>query len=311
MINLHRFDLLTLRLYVAVVDAGSLTAGSRTLGLSLAAASKRVAELEQHCGVTLLVRSKRGVTPTPAGQSMYHHAVDVVARLEHLALAMDDFRSGATGQLRLWANNSAFAGFLPRLLADFMAAHPGVSVDLEDALSEESVRAVLSGVAELAIIGENTPLEGLSTQVCDVDELVLVMPRGHALATDDDSPVPLATVLDHDFVSLARSTSLMRRIAAEAESINRPVRIRIQVRSFDAMCHMVSVGLGLAILPRAATAPHLAARALRLRPLGALNTRRRLLLAMRSQATLSGPAQALVDMVAARAAALGFAEPPL
>src|SRR5256885_11945344 len=83
----------------------------------------------------------------------------------------------------------------------------------------------------------------------------------------------------------------MRRIAAEAESINRPVRIRIQVRSFDAMCHMVSVGLGLAILPRAATAPHLAARALRLRPLGALNTRRRLLLAMRSQATLSGPAR--------------------
>ena len=144
-----------------------------------------------------------------------------------------------------------------------------------------------------------------------VDELVLVMPRGHALDTDDDSPVPLATVLDHDFVSLARSTSLMRRIAAEAESINRPVRIRIQVRSFDAMCHMVSVGLGLAILPRAATAPHLAARALRLRPLGALNTRRRLLLAMRSQATLSGPAQALVDMVAARAVALGFAEPQL
>ena len=48
MINLHRFDLLTLRLYVAVVDAGSLTAGSRTLGLSLAAASKREAELEQH-----------------------------------------------------------------------------------------------------------------------------------------------------------------------------------------------------------------------------------------------------------------------
>ncbi|MDR0224954.1 MAG: LysR family transcriptional regulator [Burkholderiaceae bacterium] len=306
MINLHRFDLMTLRLYMVVVDAGSLTAGSRSLGLSLAAASKRVAELEQHCGVTLLVRSKRGVTPTPAGQSMYHHAVDVVARLQHLALAMDDFRSGATGQLRLWANNSAFAGFLPRLLADYTAAHPGVSVDLEDALSEESVRAVLSGVAELAIIGENTPLEGLSTQVCDVDELVLIMPPGHALDTESAAPVPLATVLDHDFVSLARSTSLMRRIAAEAEAINRPVRIRIQVRSFDAMCHMVSVGLGLAILPRAATTPHLAARALRLRPLGALNTQRRLLLAMRSQAMLSGPAQALVDMVATRAASLGF-----
>ena len=309
MINLHRFDLLTLRLYIVVVDAGSLTAGSRALGLSLAAASKRVAELEQHCGVHLLVRSKRGVVPTPAGQSLYHHAVDVVARLEQLALAIDDFRGGATGQLRLWANASAFAGFLPQLLADYAAAHPGVSVDLEDALSEDAARAVLSGVAELAIVGENTALEGLHAEVCDVDELVLVVPQGHALDGPDHAPVPFAAALEHDLVSLARSTSLMRRITAEAEAVHRPVKIRIQVRSFDAMCHMVSVGLGVAILPRAASLPHVVTRALRLRPLSGIDTRRRLLLAMRSPAALSGPAQALVDVVQARAAAMEFNRP--
>jgi len=70
MINLHRFDLLTLRLYVAVVDAGSLTAGSRTLGLSLAAASKRVAELERAAGVALVTRTTRSVRLTEAGRAM-------------------------------------------------------------------------------------------------------------------------------------------------------------------------------------------------------------------------------------------------
>lgn len=298
-INLHRFDLISLRLYVSVIEGGSLTAGAARHGISLAAASKRITELEHHCGASLLLRSKQGTQPTPAGQSLYRHAVDVVARLEQLALAMDDFRGGATGQLRLWANTSAFAGFLPALLAAYANAHPGVFIDLEDALSEDAARAVASGAAELAVVGENTPLEGLETLVCDVDELVLLVPARHVLATQQ--VVALSEALAHDVVSLARSTSLMRRIAAEAEAISLPLKIRIQVRSFDAMCHMVAVGLGIAILPRNAALPHATARGLRLLPLRGMQTQRRLLLAMRSRAQLSPPAQAFVHMVQSQA----------
>lgn len=298
MINLHRFDLISLRLYLSVIEAGSLTAGAAHHGISLAAASKRMAELERHCATTLLLRGKRGVTPTPAGQSLYRHALDVVARLEQLALSMDDFRGGAAGQLRLWANTSAFAGFLPRLLGAYLAAHPGVVIDLEDALSEDAARAVSSGTAELAVVGENTSLEGLQSLVCDVDELVLVAPPGHPVTAH--SSVALAQALDHDFIGLARSTSLMRRVAAEAESVSRPLKLRIQVRSFDAMCHMVAEGLGIAILPRAAALPHVMARGLRLLPVTGMRIQRRLLLVMRERARLSAPAQALVDMVAAR-----------
>src|SRR5688500_13880503 len=75
-INLNRFDLVSLRLFVAVVDAGSLTAGAERFGISLAAASKRIAELEQHCGVTLLQRSQRGVTATAGGQTLHRHAIE-------------------------------------------------------------------------------------------------------------------------------------------------------------------------------------------------------------------------------------------
>lgn len=300
LINLHRFDLVSLRLFVAVVDAGSLTAGAERLGISLAAASKRVAELEAHVGAALLARSKRGTVPTAAGETLHRHAIALVAGLEQLALAMGDFQRGTRGHLRLWANTSAFSGFLPALLAAFAAAYPDTKIDLEDALSEDAAHAVVNGVAELAVIGENTPAGGLHTLLCDSDELVLAMPVGHPLASAES--VALADALGHDFVALGRATSLTRQVSAAAEAAGRSLKIRVQVRSFDAMCRMVAAGLGVAILPRAGAAPHVVSMGLRLARLEGLPTQRRLLLAMRDRATLSPPAQAFVEMVERRAA---------
>jgi DNA-binding transcriptional LysR family regulator len=306
-INLNRFDLASLRLYVAVVDAGSLTAGADRFGISLAAASKRIAELEHHCGVALLQRSQRGVTATPGGQTLHRHAIELVARLEQLALAMADLHTGTMGHLRLWANPSAFGGFLPELLAAYAQRHPEVKIDLEDALSEDAVRAVTAGVAELAVIGENTPSEGLETFVCDVDELVLIVPAGHALA--GAASVAYSRALGHDFVTLARSASLTRKISAAAEASGRALRIRVQVRSFDAMCRMVAAGLGLAILPRAGAKLYADALALQIVALEDIDIRRRLLLAMRRRAALSPAALALVEIVEERVRGQSLANP--
>lgn len=299
-INLNRFDLTTLRLYVAAVHFGSLTAGADRLGVSLAAASKRMAELESHVGAPLLERSKRGVRTTAAGQILLPHAVEMVARLEQLALAMSDVRGGTTGHLRLWANTSAFGGFLPDLLGRFVKAHPGVVLDLEDAISEDGVRAVARGAAELAVIGDNTAAEGLHTQVAHVDELVLLLPAGHPLApTRPRQAVDLADVLAYDLVAFSRPTSLTRQLAADADALQRPLRIRAQVRSFDAMGRMVAAGLGLAVLPREGTVPYARSFGLVVAPLEGMRTQRHLLWAMRSREGLSPAARALVEMSAA------------
>jgi len=301
-INLHRFDLVTLRLFAAAVDSGSLTAGAERVELSLAAASKRIAELESHIGAPLLERGPRGVVPTTAGLALLPHALDLAARLEQLALAMGDVKSGAGGHLRLWANTSAFGGFLPRLLARYARAFPRVVIDLEDVISEDAVRGVARGAAELAVIGDNTPAEGLQTLVADVDELVLLLPPGHALVPAAGVRVELAAVLEHDLVAFARPTSLTRQLATAAEALRQPLRIRAQVRSFDAMGRMVAAGLGLAVLPREGARPYAHALGLVIAPLQGLRTERRLLLAMRDRAALSAPAEALVRMVEAGAA---------
>ncbi len=300
-INLTRFDLATLRLFVMVVDGGSLTAGAASFGIAVAAASKRVAELESHVGQALLERSKRGIVPTAAGRTLQRHAIELVGRLEQLAVATDDFQRGARGHLRLWANTSAFSGFLPVLLAVYTKAHPDVVIDLEDVLSEDAGRGVASGASELAVIGENTPTDGLQSIVCDTDELMLLVPAKHSLVRR--KRVTLAQALEHDLVALGRATSLTRHISGAADAVGSRMRIRVQVRSFDALSRMVAAGRGLAILPRAGAAPHAAAMGLHLLPLEGAWVQRRLLLAMRDREQLSGPARAFVELAEQRAGA--------
>lgn len=298
MMNLNRFDLVSLRLFVAVVDAGSLTAGAERFGISLAAASRRIAEFEHHCGKALLQRSQRGVTATPEGQAVHRHSIELLANLERLALAVDDMHAVAGGLLRLCANPSALGGFLPGVLAAYAIRHPDVRIDLVDALSEDAVRSVSAGTAELAVIGDNTPREGLETFVCDIDDIVLITPPGHPLA--GAAPVPFERALDYDFVSLSRTASLTRKISAAAEANGRILRIRVQARSFDTMCRMVAAGLGLTVLPRAGASLYADALGLKVMTLEGLDVQRRLLLAMRNRAALSPAASALVEGIEAR-----------
>jgi len=297
-IQLNRFDLVSLRLFVAIIEGGSLTRGAERFGISVAAASKRIAELEAHIGSALLKRSKRGVEPTATGQTLLRRAIEIVASLEQLSLAMADYRRGAGGHLRLWANTSAFTGFLPKLLADYSATYPTVMLDLEDAVSEDAVRAVARGAAELGIVGENTPTFGLQSLVCDVDELVLLMAAEHELART--AIVPIEEVLRYDIVGLNRATSLMRQVAAAANATGRALRIRVQVRGFDEVCRMIAVGLGIGILPRASVAPHVKSMGLRVAKLSGLQTERRLLLVMRDRETLTEPAIGFVRLAEER-----------
>lgn len=294
-LNLNRFDLTSLRLYVMVVNTGSLTLGADQFGISLAAASKRIAELEARLGQTLLSRGKKGVTPTPAGETLHRHALELVGRLEQLSVAMNDFHQGTHGHLRIWANASAFAQFLPRVLSVYTVRHPDIRIELEDALSEDAARAVVAGTAELAVIAENTRTEGLQTIPCEDDELVLITPPGHPLG--GRARVELNDILGHELVGMNRSTSLMQQIHSMASALGRPMKLRVQVRGFDAMCKMVSAGVGVALIPHTCALPHAPALGLGLSRIEGPWTRRRLLLAMRERRHLSPAAQAFVALV--------------
>src|SRR6185369_12833764 len=142
-----RFDLTDLRLFCDVVDSGSITAGAEKSALALAAASTRIRSMEAELGAPLLTRSRQGVAPTAAGRMLLKHARAMLAGAARMREDLSAFAGGLSGEVKLLANTNASTEFLPEALADFLAAHPHVSVDLEERLSDEIVGLVAEGVA--------------------------------------------------------------------------------------------------------------------------------------------------------------------
>ena len=304
--NLHRLDLVSLSLFSLVVRTGSISRGAELAHLAVGAASKRISDLEGTVGAELFERHSRGVTLTLAGQALQRHAQRILADVDNLAADLSDHASGIVGMVRLMANTSAVTQFLPADLAGFVAAHAGIRIELEESDSREAVLAVVDGRADIGIFAERTPTLGLQTMLYRRDRLVLVVPAGHVLAAratgagrEAGDSVTLADLADFDFVSLPQQTSLAQRLAAESAAIGRRLRMRIHVRSFDAMCQMVAAGLGIAVLPDAAVQPHLRSMGLARLTLAGSWVERELLIGVRDAAALARPVRQLLDHLVA------------
>src|ERR1700730_12018940 len=242
-----RFDLSDLALFRHVVEAGSITAGAERAHLALAAASTRIRNMEHALGAALLVRGRQGVTPTQAGRTLLAHARTILQQAERLREDLGAYAGGLAGQIRVLSNTNALTEFLPEALSSFLAAHPNVSVDLEERLSDEIVGLIAEGVADLGIVAGTVDAGGLETYPFRRDRFVLVVAHDHALAKR--VKIGFAEVLDPDFVGLDRASALQRFLASKAVRIGRPLRLRVQLRSFDAVCRLVECNVGIGIVP--------------------------------------------------------------
>lgn len=247
-----RYDLVDLRLFCDVVEAGSITRGAERAALALAAASTRIRGMEQSLGTALLTRSRQGVTPTPAGLLLLKHAR---ALLEQSARMQDELgvmaESGAA-EVRVLANTNALTEFLPEALSSFLASHPQVSVDLEERLSDEIVGLVAEGAADVGIVAGTVDVGALETFAFRTDRFVVVTALDHPLAQNVSAA--FAQVLDYDLVGLDRASSLQRFLAARAGREGRRLRLRVQLRSFDAVCRLVECGVGVGVVPETTAA---------------------------------------------------------
>jgi DNA-binding transcriptional LysR family regulator len=243
-----RFDLADLSLFRHVVEAGSITAGAERAHLALAAASTRIRNMEQALGAALLVRSRQGVTPTQAGRTLLQHARAILRQAERLREDLGAYSGGLAGQIRVLSNTNALTEFLPEALSSFLTTHPHVSVDLEERLSDEIVGMIAEGVADLGIVAATVDASALETFPYRKDRFELVVAREHPLAKR--SKIAFADVLDYDFVGLDRASALQRFLADKAARIGQPLRLRVQLRSFDGVCRLVECNVGIGIVPQ-------------------------------------------------------------
>ncbi len=248
----RRLDLTSLQLFVAVCERGSIGKAAEQEFMAPSAVSKRLSDLESAVGTTLLYRHARGASPTPAGQSLLHHARSVLFSLDKMQGELSEYADGVRGHVRMHANISAIVQFLPEDLGSFTRLHDQVKIDLEEHLSSEVVRAVQEGAADLGIChtGVSGPLPDLQTRPYRQDQLVLIVPQVHPLAGEEQ--LAFADSLDWDHVGLHANSSIYQAMHQAATTAGRGIRLRIRVTGLDAMCRMIHNGLGVGLMPRRA-----------------------------------------------------------
>ncbi|MGX1744804.1 LysR family transcriptional regulator [Bosea sp. NPDC055353] len=181
------FDLAALGMLVAVAETGGFTAASARLGRTQSAISVRIQDLESQLGHKLLERSRRGVTPTDAGERLLAHARRLLA-VEREALA-DLAGETPTGRLRIGVPDDYMDAYLRPLIARFAAEHPKVELEVICDISKRIEPALKAGDLDLAVVTQdpNRPMG----EVLRREPMIWVAARGHRPELQETLPLAL------------------------------------------------------------------------------------------------------------------------
>jgi DNA-binding transcriptional LysR family regulator len=291
------FDLVDLRLFINIAETNSLTRGAERSHMSLPSASTRIKNFEDSLGAKLLYRTSQGVTLTPPGQAFLHHARLVLQQLEQLRGDLQQYVCGVKGHVRIFANTTAITEFLPALLPTFLASHPDVSVDLRERLSPDIVRAVSEGTTDIGIVAGNVRTEGLEVLPYRKDRLVLATALGHPLAEVDE--ISFDETLEYDYVGLHEASAIHAFLARAAGSLQKSIKMRIQVGNFEAVCRMIEANAGIGILPQSAARRYEKSMSIRIIQLSDEWALRKMAICVRSLQLLPAFARDLVELLTA------------
>lgn len=294
------FDLTDMQLLVNIIDACSLTRGAERSHLSLPAASNRVKNMETHLGTPLLYRSSQGVTPTPSGEAFVRHARIVLRQIEHLRGDIQEYARGVKGQIRFYANTTAMSEFMPAVLSRYLATHPDVNVQLKERLSYGIVKAVADGSADIGVVAGVVQADNVEFLPYHTDRLVLVTHPGHRLAGLDE--VAFLDTLNDDYVGLSEWSAIHAFLMQAADAQGYPLRFRVEVGSFEAVCRMIEANVGIGVVPELAARRYARSLSIRIVRLTDGWAVRKLQICVRRLAQLPAFARELVDQMVADAA---------
>jgi DNA-binding transcriptional LysR family regulator len=295
-------DLKSLRLLVAVCDTQNIKKAAQQEHIEPSAISKRIAQLEDTLGTALLVRSRRGVQPTPAGLAVLERARALLYTIESIESDVAEYAGGLRGHVRLVASASATAESLLEDVAGFMRdpANRGIKVEIEERLSIDVVRLVRDGSASVGVCWDGVDLSGLSHVPYRTDHLMVAVHPEHPLA--GLKAVRFEDTLEHEHVGLPTSTAVYAMLHRAAARAGRRLTYRVVVSNFDAALRVVKAGLGISVIPREVTHVLAAAGSIVSIPLQDAWARRRFAVCFRERSQLTQAAARIVDFLAARAA---------
>jgi DNA-binding transcriptional LysR family regulator len=261
----HDIDIVSLRLFIAVCEEGNIARAADREAIVASAVSRRIAAIEEDIGTPLLVRGRRGIKPTAAGETMLRQAREVLRAMDRLNAELSDFASGVHGHVRVVATPAVLAESLAEDIGTFLETSPRVRVSTDERVSPEVVRTVREGAAEIGILWDATDLSSFEVEPYRRDRLCLTIRPEHTLARRQE--VPFEEVIDQITVGVAPGGMTDTMLRREAALLSRTLSHRVEVSGLDVAVRFVAAGLGAAVLPREAVLGHSKARSLVFVPL--------------------------------------------
>lgn len=295
--SLSGLDLVTLRLLVAAVEEGTYARAAERENIAISAISRRISDLEARCGVALLERHDRGITPTAAGLAMLPRVRDALDNLQLMVRDIDEFRTGKRGHIRIEAHMSVASTVLPAIIAGFVKTNPDIEIELDEFTSLEIMHHVKIGAADVGLVSGTLKSEELHFIPWKEDDLVAVLPVGHPL--EARSRIRLSDLLDYPFVGMQRDSALLTLYRHQAAALGREMIERAHATSFESVRKMVAVGLGVAILPAVSSYPYAASEGLVVKSLEESWAHRPLMICVRDPNHLLAAARLFIEHVLA------------
>ncbi|WP_377170597.1 LysR family transcriptional regulator [Roseovarius aquimarinus] len=236
-----------LRCFSAVADHGSLTGAAEALGRTPSAVSMMLRQFEDHVGAPLF-ESARKSRLTPLGAQIRAEAARELAHYARTIEAIEALALAKAGNVRLSCTPSVAGSVMPPILRDFIAARPGMRIDMRDTDSGTVQRDLLEGRADIGL-ATLPPLPGFRRELLFSDAFGVVCPAGHPL-TERWDELGWADLAGYEFIANGLCTQI-----PDADFQPILAASRLMLRNTASLLSMVRAGAGVTILPRRAVPP--------------------------------------------------------
>jgi DNA-binding transcriptional LysR family regulator len=247
------FDAARLRVFREVVRRGSLSAAAEALSFTQPAVSRQVAALEREAGAQLLERTPRGIRLTEAGRVLLEHAEAILDRMAAARAQVEAVARLAGGRLRIGSFQTANVTVVPRAIAAFAAAHPGVELSLVESVTPRLYAHLRAGEVDVAVVTHMPDLDGTDVEVVDLvdDEILVALPAGHPLARKPK--LRLRDLRDETWIETPTAAARPPLLSAALAHGFEP-RIRFGAEQWLSKQGLVAAGVGITLIPRLAVA---------------------------------------------------------
>ena len=237
-----------MRSLLAVADAGTITGAAERLRVTQPALSRRIHQLEEHFGVELLIRGKKGVSLTPIGELVVPEARILTTRYDNLRAEVAAHSRLEGGTVRIGGGATAVSFLLPGAIAAYQANHPSVRFEVKEAGSREIAESVINGQLELGVVTLPVPVKDLDTYPLIEDEIVPVCGRNHPLV--QSATLELGDLSGQGLVGFEAGSAIRQLIDTALHNAGIDMNLVMELRSIPGIARMVATTGNLAFVSR-------------------------------------------------------------